>query len=243
MWRESLQIPRLRIPRKVKTSESLYRNHVVCGASTEYLTQIHASGSLHDPGLRACYKIHVSGLSARSMSPDPLEDLCLRIHVCGGHICDPARRSMSPDACLSVSASIAMDALQQMNQNRNDATARAIRHAGHPQRVVLQTWNRHAAPKRSLNHTLTSASQYEYAKKKVPTTPWRQPQRETHFALPTFGASKRKFWRPEARFTWPCTRKTLRPHYAPAANLNQTVNRHRVIRVQCLWMLSSLHLS
>ena len=84
-------------------------------------------------------------ISTRSRTTGLLQDPCLRalckiyVSVCGGHICDPARRSMSPDACLSVSASIAMDALQQMNQNRNDATARAIRRAGHPQRVVLQT--------------------------------------------------------------------------------------------------------
>ena len=67
---------------KRQSNRHIDTNHVSqCGASTESLCKSHASGSLQDPWLRACYKIHVSGPSARFMSPGRVEDPCLRIHA------------------------------------------------------------------------------------------------------------------------------------------------------------------
>ena len=114
----------------------------------------------HDPCLSihvfgSVYKIYASGSAARSMSPDP----CLRIyvsasisvdpiskiHVSGVHICDPARRSMSPGTCLSVhSGGVAtrwtkIDTALQRERFGTQETRRGL---------DLQTWNRHRATTR-----------------------------------------------------------------------------------------------
>ena len=89
--------PCLRIPHKIMCVEP------------QYLRKSHASGSLQDPWLRARYKIHASGPSARSMSPGPVEDPCLRIHVAVSICANPRQ-----DAYLQtyVSASLSVGPLQ-----------------------------------------------------------------------------------------------------------------------------------
>ena len=92
---DTLQDPRLRIISKIHVSGSSINTRPKFSYPC---LSIHVFGSVYKhPYLWALCKIHVSGYITRSVA-----DARCKIHVSGVHICDPARRSMCPGACLSV---------------------------------------------------------------------------------------------------------------------------------------------
>ena len=89
MGQGSLQDPCLRDPHKIKTSESLFifvqdpcfRISTGSVSARPHLPVIYTRSMSPDACVRILCKTHTSGPSARSMSPDPLGDPCLWVHV------------------------------------------------------------------------------------------------------------------------------------------------------------------
>ena len=150
-----------------------------CGSSTRARSQ----DPQQDPRLRTLYR--------RSMCPGPWPNLCLSSL---DHVSGPATRFMSlevtsatplEDPCLRTDVPAPWLWIRfQMNQNRHSATARAIRHAGNPQKVGFAN--------------IKSAARHNETQKNGLRPNIRNAKR----ASPSqrFAQAKRKFWPPDTRF-------------------------------------------
>ena len=189
---------------------------------------IHVLGSIYKhPYLRGLCKIHLSGYITRSVAQclqihvSAPADLICKIHVSGVHTCDPARRSLCPDACLGVHLWIRY----QKEANRHCAFDTEDTSRGMHLLNMKSAPRHNETPKIGAQPHLDVSSQYEVGKKKFPTTPGCQLPKticETDLAEQPHRAGETQILTSGDAFLWPCEGRTLRPFRAPAANLKQT---------------------